>query len=225
MPPLRPVTGPAAGATTCVWPRPRWSRSRAPKSTGTSPVRSARKRRISRRQSPRPGNKGDWVHAREPDQAQAGRGGHSFGAMMFEFFSPGMPQIVRAAGAEFVLFDMEHSGIGIETVKAQIAACRVLGIVPGVRVPATQPATKGPTPPRARPSTRRTPRHDRRGNRVPTRPDRCGAEGKRVPKGASDAALGVDLAVVLESSPDFGRSLPVFAAGWRRGWDSNPRYP
>jgi 2-dehydro-3-deoxyglucarate aldolase/4-hydroxy-2-oxoheptanedioate aldolase len=65
-------------------------------------------------------------------------GGHAFGAMIFEFFSPGMAQIARAAGAEFILFDMEHSGITIETVKAQIAACRGLGIVPGVRVPATQ---------------------------------------------------------------------------------------
>ncbi len=65
-------------------------------------------------------------------------GGHAFGAMTFEFFSPGMPQIVCAAGAEFVIFDMEHSGISIETVKAQIAACRGLDIVPGVRVPATE---------------------------------------------------------------------------------------
>ncbi len=65
-------------------------------------------------------------------------GGHAFGAMIFEFFSPGMPQIAKAAGAEFVLFDMEHSGITIETAKAMIAACRGLGITPGVRVPATQ---------------------------------------------------------------------------------------
>ena len=65
-------------------------------------------------------------------------GGHAFGAMIFEFFSPGMPQIVKAAGAEFVLFDMEHSGITIETVKVMMAACRGLGITPGVRVPATQ---------------------------------------------------------------------------------------
>jgi 2-keto-3-deoxy-L-rhamnonate aldolase RhmA len=58
--------------------------------------------------------------------------------MVFEFFSPGMPQITRAAGAEFVLFDIEHSGAGIETIKAQLAACRGIGIVPGVRVPTGQ---------------------------------------------------------------------------------------
>jgi 2-dehydro-3-deoxyglucarate aldolase/4-hydroxy-2-oxoheptanedioate aldolase len=66
------------------------------------------------------------------------QGGHAFGAMTFEFFSPGMPQIVAAAGAEFVIFDMEHSGISIETVKAQVALCRGLPLMPGVRVPATE---------------------------------------------------------------------------------------
>ncbi len=73
-----------------------------------------------------------------PVKQRLAEGGHAFGAMIFEFFSPGMPQIARAAGAEFVLFDMEHSGAGIETMKAQLAACRGIGIVPGVRVPATQ---------------------------------------------------------------------------------------
>ncbi len=73
-----------------------------------------------------------------PVKRRLAEGGHAFGAMTFEFFSPGMPQLVRAAGAEFVIFDMEHSGIGIETIKAQLAACRGLGIVAGVRVPATQ---------------------------------------------------------------------------------------
>ena len=39
------------------------------------------------------------------------------------------------AGADFVLLDTEHSGVGIETIKMQIAASRGLGIVPMVRVP------------------------------------------------------------------------------------------
>ncbi|MBV8704907.1 MAG: hypothetical protein JO118_14495 [Acetobacteraceae bacterium] len=73
-----------------------------------------------------------------PVKRRLAEGGHAFGAMVFEFFSPGMPQIARAAGAEFVLFDMEHSGAGIETMKAQLAACRGLGVVPGVRVPTAQ---------------------------------------------------------------------------------------
>jgi 2-dehydro-3-deoxyglucarate aldolase/4-hydroxy-2-oxoheptanedioate aldolase len=58
--------------------------------------------------------------------------------MVFEFFTPGMPQIVKAAGADFILFDMEHSGVTIESLKGQIAACRGIGLVPMVRVPALQ---------------------------------------------------------------------------------------
>jgi len=65
-------------------------------------------------------------------------GKHVFGTMVFEFFTPGMPQIAKAAGAECVLFDMEHTGVTIETLKAQIAACRGIGLVPMVRVPALQ---------------------------------------------------------------------------------------
>ena len=55
--------------------------------------------------------------------------------MTFEFFTPGYPAICRAAGAEFILYDMEHSGVGFETMKAQFAFCRGLDLVPLVRVP------------------------------------------------------------------------------------------
>ena len=65
-------------------------------------------------------------------------GKFAFGTMVFEFFTPGMPQIAKTAGAEFVLFDMEHSGVTIETLKGQLAACRGIGITPMVRVPALQ---------------------------------------------------------------------------------------
>ena len=52
------------------------------------------------------------------------RDGHAFGAMVFEFLVPGIAQLSKNAGAEFVLYDMEHSGIGIESIKAQCAYCR-----------------------------------------------------------------------------------------------------
>lgn len=48
----------------------------------------------------------------------------SFGTMAFEFFTPGLPGVLAKAGAEWVIFDTEHSGIGIETIKSQIAASR-----------------------------------------------------------------------------------------------------
>ncbi len=55
--------------------------------------------------------------------------------MVFEFFSPGLPQICRNAGAEFVLYDMEHTGLEFETLKTQLALCRGLDLVPMARVP------------------------------------------------------------------------------------------
>src|ERR1700742_1923836 len=58
-----------------------------------------------------------------------------FGTMAFEFFTPGLPQIVKSAGAEFLLLDMEHSGAGIDPLKAQIVACRGIDLVPLGRVP------------------------------------------------------------------------------------------
>jgi len=70
-----------------------------------------------------------------PVKAKLAQGGSAFGAMVFEFFSPGLPQICRNAGAEFILYDMEHTGLGFETLKTQFALCRGLGVVPMVRVP------------------------------------------------------------------------------------------
>src|SRR5437762_6123271 len=66
------------------------------------------------------------------------RDGHAFGAAVFEFFTPGIAQLAKNAGAGFVLYDMEHSGAGIESIKAQCAYCRGLDLAPLVRVPATE---------------------------------------------------------------------------------------
>lgn len=57
------------------------------------------------------------------------------GAFLLEFFTPGMPQVLKAAGCEFAIFDMEHTGLGFETVKMLFAGCRGIGIEPMVRVP------------------------------------------------------------------------------------------
>ena len=66
------------------------------------------------------------------------RGETAFGVLAFEFFTPGLPQVLAAAGAEYVILDMEHSGCGIETIKQQLAFARGVGIVPLVRVPAVE---------------------------------------------------------------------------------------
>ncbi len=57
------------------------------------------------------------------------------GSMMFELLSPGVPQLLAHAGAEYVIYDMEHTGASLETIKAQIAYCRGLPIAPMARVP------------------------------------------------------------------------------------------
>src|SRR5271169_5729519 len=58
-------------------------------------------------------------------------GGTAYGTMASSSSPPGLAEV----GADFVLLDTEHSGVGIETVKVQIAASRASGIVPMVRVP------------------------------------------------------------------------------------------
>jgi 2-dehydro-3-deoxyglucarate aldolase/4-hydroxy-2-oxoheptanedioate aldolase len=78
-----------------------------------------------------------WMRS-NPVKSALGAGKFAFGTMVFEFFTPGMAQIAKTAGAEFILFDMEHSGVTIETLKGQLAACRGIGITPMVRVPALQ---------------------------------------------------------------------------------------
>lgn len=65
-------------------------------------------------------------------------GGTAFGTMAFEFFTPGLAGVFASVGAEFILLDMEHSGAGIDVIKAQIAFCDAAGIVPMVRVPACE---------------------------------------------------------------------------------------
>ena len=39
------------------------------------------------------------------------------GAMIFEFFSPGIPIILKNAGCQFIIFDMEHGGLSLEQFK------------------------------------------------------------------------------------------------------------
>lgn len=73
--------------------------------------------------------------ARKSLRQRAMSGETVLGAMMFEFFSPGIAQILKLAGCEYVLYDMEHAGFSIEQLKAQCAHCRGTGVAPMVRVP------------------------------------------------------------------------------------------
>jgi 2-keto-3-deoxy-L-rhamnonate aldolase RhmA len=60
------------------------------------------------------------------------------GTMAFEFNTPGVGLIAAGAGASFVLFDMEHTGWSLESIRAQMAWSRSAPITRLVRVPATQ---------------------------------------------------------------------------------------
>ena len=51
-----------------------------------------------------------------PVRAKLRKGGIVFGHMAFEFFTPGLCQLVANAGGEFVLFDTEHSGVGLSLI-------------------------------------------------------------------------------------------------------------
>lgn len=50
-------------------------------------------------------------------QAPLAAGEPVVGAMTFEFFSPGMSAILANNGCRFVIYDMEHTGLGFETLK------------------------------------------------------------------------------------------------------------
>src|SRR5688500_2256523 len=65
-------------------------------------------------------------------------GGVSIGTFVFEFNTTGIGRIAAEAGAEFCLFDMEHTGWSIETVRMLLATTRSTAMVPLVRVPATE---------------------------------------------------------------------------------------
>jgi 2-dehydro-3-deoxyglucarate aldolase/4-hydroxy-2-oxoheptanedioate aldolase len=73
-----------------------------------------------------------------PVKRKLAAGGTSLGTMVFEFASPGIGRIAAGAGAEYIVYDMEHSGWSIETIRGLMATTRAADTVPMVRVPATE---------------------------------------------------------------------------------------
>lgn len=62
----------------------------------------------------------------------------SIGTMMFEFNTTGIARLAANAGAEFALFDMEHSGWSTESIRMLIATTPKPNLIPIVRIPATE---------------------------------------------------------------------------------------
>jgi 2-keto-3-deoxy-L-rhamnonate aldolase RhmA len=73
-----------------------------------------------------------------PVKSKIAAGGVSIGTMVFEFATTGIARLAAEAGAEFVIFDMEHSGFGIEAIRMLLASSPASKTVPMVRVPVTE---------------------------------------------------------------------------------------
>src|SRR5919112_231619 len=65
-------------------------------------------------------------------------GDRCLGTMVFEFPTTGIGRIAAEAGAEFAIYDMEHTGWSVETIRGLMASARAADLVPMVRIPATQ---------------------------------------------------------------------------------------
>jgi len=57
---------------------------------------------------------------------------------MFEFNTTGVGRIAAEAGVEFAVFDMEHTGWSVESIRMLIATTRSTTLIPYVRIPATE---------------------------------------------------------------------------------------
>ncbi len=84
-----------------------------------------------------PGQEWNWVRPNRVKQALR-RGEAAIGTLVFEFNTPGIARIAAAAGGDFVLFDLEHTGWSMETLRTLMASTRAADLAPMVRVPATQ---------------------------------------------------------------------------------------
>jgi len=61
-----------------------------------------------------------------------------FGHFIVEFATPGIGHIMKSAGCDFCLFDMEHSGFSIETVKSAVRYLQAAELPMIVRVPSKE---------------------------------------------------------------------------------------
>ena len=57
------------------------------------------------------------------------------GAMIFDFFSPGIPYVIKNSGCEFVIYDMEHGGLTLDKFKELSLISKGIGLSPMIRIP------------------------------------------------------------------------------------------
>ena len=68
----------------------------------------------------------------------AGTKAPKFGHFIVEFATPGIGHILKSAGCDFVLFDLEHSGFSFETVKSAVRYFEAADVPMIVRVPSKE---------------------------------------------------------------------------------------
>src|SRR3989442_1821707 len=64
------------------------------------------------------------------------QGGVALGSMVFEFNTTGIARIAAEAGADFLVFDMEHTGWSMETIRGLMATSRPAELATVLRGPA-----------------------------------------------------------------------------------------
>jgi 2-keto-3-deoxy-L-rhamnonate aldolase RhmA len=72
------------------------------------------------------------------------RGGVVVGTSVFEFGAPGTARALAVAGVDLVFYDMEHTGLGIDTIRMPMAAARAVDQVALARPPANLSHLIGP---------------------------------------------------------------------------------
>src|ERR1700756_3853617 len=63
-----------------------------------------------------------------------GTPGTKIGTFLFEFATPGIGQILKAAGADYAVLDMEHTGFSFDTVRQVVRFCQAAALPIVVRV-------------------------------------------------------------------------------------------
>ena len=66
------------------------------------------------------------------------RGEIVVGTWVFEFATPGIARLLASTGIDFVVYDMEHSGFGMDSIRSLLAQTRPLDMAALVRPPANE---------------------------------------------------------------------------------------
>ena len=72
---------------------------------------------------------------RNPLKTRLASGKPVIGPYIHEFYTAGTPSIVAASGADFIIYDYEHSGWTTESLRTQLLLARGAGLAPIVNVP------------------------------------------------------------------------------------------